>query len=54
MIVVVDASVAVRWVLPESGFIAAQELLAGNYGFLRVEVAAAMPVRFALKSLGQF
>lgn len=53
MTVVVDASVAVKWLLPESGSISAQELLADNHNLvgpslLRVEVAAAIArkVRF--------
>lgn len=51
--IVVDASVAVKWLLPESGSSDAQELLSGNERLLgpsliRVEVAAAIArkVRF--------
>src|SRR5215212_9094024 len=51
--IVVDASVAVKWLLPEGGWVAAQELLTGDErlmgpALLRVEVAAAIArkVRF--------
>jgi predicted nucleic acid-binding protein len=51
--IVVDASVAVKWLLPEEGDLAAQELLTGGEilvspSLIRVEVAAAVArkVRF--------
>lgn len=54
--IVVDASVAVKWLLPERGAAAAQELLQGGEilaapSLIRIEVAAAIARKARLKEM---